>query len=55
MLLQTVKKVTAFCLTFDLIEETAQQLSAALITEPALMLMKAELDTLGLPSHEEIL
>ncbi|KAG2088673.1 uncharacterized protein F5147DRAFT_587570 [Suillus discolor] len=54
-LLQTVKKATAFCLAFDLVEETAQQLSAALIMEPAPMLTKAELDTLGLPSHEEIL
>jgi hypothetical protein len=55
MLLQTVKNATAFCLAFDLVEETAQQLSAALITEPAPMLTKAELDTLGLPSREEIL
>ncbi|KAG2349870.1 hypothetical protein BDR05DRAFT_1021526 [Suillus weaverae] len=53
MLLQTVKKGTAFHLAFDLVEETAQQLSAALIMEPGPMLTRAELDTLGLPSHEE--
>ncbi|KAG1750320.1 uncharacterized protein EDB91DRAFT_1046171 [Suillus paluster] len=46
-LLQTVKKGAAFHLAFDLIEETAQQLSAALITEPGPMLTRAELDTLG--------
>jgi hypothetical protein len=55
MLLQTVKKATLFCLAFDLVEETAQQLSAALITEPAPMLTKAELGALGLPNHEEML
>ncbi|KAG1908798.1 uncharacterized protein F5891DRAFT_1180362 [Suillus fuscotomentosus] len=46
-LLQTVKKGAAFHLAFDIIEETAQQLSAALITEPGSMLTRAELDTLG--------
>ncbi|KAG2091716.1 hypothetical protein BD769DRAFT_1395576 [Suillus cothurnatus] len=50
-----VKKGTAFHLAYDLVEETAQQLSAALIIEPSPMLTRAELDTLGLPSHEEIL
>jgi len=55
MMLQTVKKGTAFHLAYDLVEETARQLSAALIIEPGPMLMHAELDTLGLPSHEEIL
>ncbi|KAG0691502.1 hypothetical protein DFH29DRAFT_1019301, partial [Suillus ampliporus] len=49
--LQTVKKGAAFHLTFDLVEETAQRLSAALITEPGPMLTHAELNTLGLPSH----
>ncbi|KAG1908799.1 uncharacterized protein F5891DRAFT_1124417 [Suillus fuscotomentosus] len=44
MLLQTVKKGTAFHLAYDLVEETAQQLSAALITEPDQMLTRAELD-----------
>ncbi|KAG1895220.1 uncharacterized protein F5891DRAFT_984426 [Suillus fuscotomentosus] len=44
MLLQTVKKGTAFHLAYDLVEETAQQLSAALITEPDQMLTCAELD-----------
>ncbi|KAG1848365.1 hypothetical protein C8R48DRAFT_778873 [Suillus tomentosus] len=44
MLLQTVKKGTAFHLAYDLIEEMAQQLSAALITEPDQMLTCAELD-----------
>jgi hypothetical protein len=43
-LLQTVKKGTAFHLAYDLVEETAQQLSAALITEPDQMLTRAELD-----------
>ncbi|KAG2137957.1 hypothetical protein DEU56DRAFT_912594 [Suillus clintonianus] len=52
ILLQTVKKGAAFHLTVDLVEETAQQLSAALITEPGPMLTRAELDTLGLPSQE---
>ncbi|KAG2076691.1 hypothetical protein BDR04DRAFT_1003105 [Suillus decipiens] len=55
MMLQMVKKGTVFHLAFDLIEETAQQLSAALIMEPGPMLTHAELDTLGLPSHEETL
>ncbi|KAG2064844.1 hypothetical protein BDR04DRAFT_1034276, partial [Suillus decipiens] len=55
IMLQTVKKGAAFHLASNLIEETAQQLSAALITEPGPMLTHAELDTLGLPSHEETL
>ncbi|KAG1887721.1 hypothetical protein F4604DRAFT_1532649, partial [Suillus subluteus] len=49
MMLQMVKKGTAFHLTSDLVEEkTAQQLSAALIKEPGPILTCAELDTLGL-------
>ncbi|KAG2336726.1 hypothetical protein BDR05DRAFT_1005610 [Suillus weaverae] len=44
MLLPTVKKGTAFHLAYDLVEETAQQLSAALITELDQMPMRAELD-----------
>ncbi|KAG1894101.1 uncharacterized protein F5891DRAFT_1131063 [Suillus fuscotomentosus] len=42
MLLQTVKKGTAFHLAYDLIEEMAQQLSAALITEPDQMLTSCQ-------------
>jgi hypothetical protein len=55
MMLQMVKKGTVFHLAYDLVKETAWQLLAALIIEPGPMLMRTELDTLGLPSHEEIL
>ncbi|KAG1814721.1 uncharacterized protein BJ212DRAFT_349069 [Suillus subaureus] len=41
MMLQTVKKGTTFHLASDLVEETAQRLSAALITEPGPMLTHA--------------